>query len=377
MLRLVPLTRTLAAALRDSVHTKPSVRVSAARDLGRLARGDERPQCITVLVRLLEHDGEALVRAEAAVALADAEASESVPALLRAFDDESVRVREMALLALGEVGSGAAPDVEPALRRALVERSPALRFQGLIAGHRLLKEQVLPELLAATRDADDDIRYIAWRLLEEGLHARSDGVGGDDLVLRARRALSDPALSVRLVAAFVLGRCGVREGGRVVAEALNGHQALSPDDEQEAIEYAGEFGITLSRPGLERRARGGWLVGQPFAWQARVALARLGDEEARRAIVRALGAWSRDTRTLAVVAVGRARLTEARRLLEAMRADPTQADPEVVDEALASLAEQPSVATPEAGRRGQDALSVEHGSRSSAGRGLVARGRID
>ncbi|MBN1612169.1 MAG: HEAT repeat domain-containing protein, partial [Polyangiaceae bacterium] len=317
MLRLVPLPRTLDAALRDSEHPKQPVRVSAARDLGRLARGEARPECIAALVRLLQNDAEAAVRAEAAVALADAEASECVPALLWASEDESVRVREMALLALAEVGSGAEPQIEHTIRRALGESSPALRFQGLIAGHRLLREQVLPELLTATRDADHHIRYIAWRLLEETLEARYDGHRANDIVVRARTALGDPVLSVRLVAAVVLGRLGNLEGGRVIAEALNGHEALQPDDEQEAIDCAGEFGITLARPGLERRARGGWLLGQPFAWQARVALARLGDNGARRAIVRALQAWSRDMRTLAVAAVGKARMAEARPLLEA------------------------------------------------------------
>jgi len=346
MLRLAPLPRTLGAALRDSEHPKQPVRVSAARDLGRLARGDARSECIAALVRLLQNDREAEVRAEAAVALADAEASECVPVLLGASEDESVRVREMALLALAEVGSDAQPQVEHTIRRALDESSPALRFQGLIAGHRLLKERILPELLTATRDADHHVRYIAWRLLEESLDARSDGHRANDIAGRARTALGDPVLAVRLVAAIVLGRLGIIDGERVIAEALNGHEVLHPDDEQEAIDCAGEFKITLARPGLERRARGGWLAGQPFAWQARVALARLGDDGGRRAIVRALRAWSRDTRTLAVVAVGRARLVEARSLLEAMRGDPTNVDPEVVDEALARLAR-----APEAGRR--------------------------
>jgi hypothetical protein len=354
MLRLAPLPRTLGAALRDAEHPKRPVRVAAARDLGRLAQGDARPECIAALVRLLRNDGEALVRAEAAVALADAEASECVPVLLRACEDQCVRVREMALLALAEVGSGSQPEVERTIRRALDETSPALRFQGLIAGYRLLKEQVMPELLAAARDADHHIRYIAWRLLEESLGARSGNHRAGDIVDHARKALGDPVLSVRLVGAIVLGRLGITEGGRVIAEALNGHEALHPDDEQEAIDCAGEFGITLARPGLQRRARGGWLVGQPFAWQARVALARLGDDGARRAIVRALGAWSRDTRTLAVVAVGRARLMEARPLLEAMRVDPSKSDPEVVDEALACLAREPASRALDGRGRGQD-----------------------
>jgi HEAT repeat protein len=168
-------------------------------------------------------------------------------------------------------------------------------------------------------------------------------------VARARTALRDPVLGVRLVAAIVLGRLGIMDGAAVIVEALNGRELLNPDDEQEAIERAGEFGLTRSRPGLERRARGGWLVGQPFAWHARVALARLGDANARRTIVRALGAWSRDTRTLAVVAAGKARLAEAREALQAMRCDATRADPDAVDEALLQLARATATCLPPSG----------------------------
>jgi HEAT repeat protein len=75
----------------------------------------------------------------------------------------------------------------------------------------------------------------------------------------------------------------------------------------------------------------------PFAWQARVALARLGHDRARQGILKGLRAWTRDVRTLAVAAAGRARLTEARALIETMRGDPERADPEAVEVALGLL----------------------------------------
>lgn len=341
MLRLASLSRTLGAALRDVEHPKQHVRLAAARDLGRLARERGRSECLAALVQLLENDCVAAVRAEAAVALADAAASECAPVLVRAFDDDNLGVRQMALLALAEVGSGTEPEIERIVRRAVGGDWPELRFQGLIAGHRLLRDRVFPQLVAATGDDDHHVRYIAWRLLEEEPNASLDDRARGEVLERARTALVDPVLAVRLAAAILLSRSGSMDGGRVIAEALNGHEPLHPDDEQEAIDCAGEYGFVRARPGLERRARGGWLVGQPFAWQARVALARLGDASARHAIVRALRAYSRDKRTLAVVAAGRARLLDARPLLEAMRHDPAKADPEAVEESLAALVGEP------------------------------------
>jgi hypothetical protein len=77
----------------------------------------------------------------------------------------------------------------------------------------------------------------------------------------------------------------------------------------------------------------------PLAYEARIALARMGDSRARAAIVRGLSSWSRDTRTLSVVAAGRARLAEARPRLSAMRSNSSFAEPEVVDEALLRIDE--------------------------------------
>jgi hypothetical protein len=63
----------------------------------------------------------------------------------------------------------------------------------------------------------------------------------------------------------------------------------------------------------------------------------MGDARARAAILRALSAYSRDTRTLAVVAAGRANLFEALPIIAAMRADERRADPTAVEEALKAL----------------------------------------
>jgi len=103
-----------------------------------------------------------------------------------------------------------------------------------------------------------------------------------------------------------------------------------------------ELGLNAARPGLAARAWGGWLgSASPLAFQARVALARLGDERARAQILRGLSAWSRETRTRAVAAAGQARLEAARARLLQMRGDERQADPESVIEALRALDHAP------------------------------------
>src|SRR5690606_8136765 len=107
MFGLAPLPRTLDAAVRDLSDRKPEVRLSAVRDLARWA-GDAAQApgaAIAALERALVEDGQASVRAEAALALADAAAASAVPSLLRAAEqDPSARVRQLAVLALGELG---------------------------------------------------------------------------------------------------------------------------------------------------------------------------------------------------------------------------------------------------------------------------------
>ena len=72
-----------------------------------------------------------------------------------------------------------------------------------------------------------------------------------------------------------------------------------------------------------------------------MALARLGNERAAREIVAELHSWDPGKRTLAVAAVGRARIVSAKDAVRAMRDAPEKADPEAVEEALRCLADEP------------------------------------
>ncbi|HEX5101192.1 MAG TPA: HEAT repeat domain-containing protein, partial [Polyangiaceae bacterium] len=87
MLGLPPLPRTLDAALRDVEHERPAVRLSALRDLVRLARGPARPRAVSALAQALLRDPSAESRSEAALGLADAGAHEARAELLAALED--------------------------------------------------------------------------------------------------------------------------------------------------------------------------------------------------------------------------------------------------------------------------------------------------
>lgn len=340
MFGLAPLPRTYDAALRDLSHKKSDVRASAVKDLGRLAHeAEHRTTALAALVRALEDDASMRVRADAAVALADAEASECLDALIRALEFPAERVRQMALVAIAELAregdAGALRAVEPLLDDA----APSLRFQALIALLRLAPVRAERAILDALDDDDDQIRYLAVRLVEERWLEVPGSELEDRVVKRVERRLEDGAPRVRLAAAIVLGRAG-RDGGRSeIARALNTSKRLDDvDDEEAAIELAAAFGVEEARPGLMRRAFGWFGPSRDgFGWHSRVALARMGDARAQTSIERGLDAFSRDTRTFAVAAAGAARLTALRDRIATMRGDERRADPQAVEDALALL----------------------------------------
>jgi HEAT repeat protein len=243
----------------------------------------------------------------------------------------------MALVALGEIGAGD-PRAAEALQSALTDDAPAIRFQALIAAHRLLGDAAQEQIERKMEDTDPLVRAMALRISEE--RATLGGAAPPaSVIAAAKRALRDKDLSVRLAAAIFLAKLGDHSGDKALVAALNARRGtLAPEDEQAAIELCADLGLDSARPALERRAFGIFgATRDPFAWHARIALARLGDARAKHAILRGLEAWSRDTRTLAVVAAGRAALSDARSKLLTMRGDLSRADPDAVAEALTLL----------------------------------------
>jgi hypothetical protein len=118
------------------------------------------------------------------------------------------------------------------------------------------------------------------------------------------------------------------------------------EDEQACIELTGELLLREAIPHLERRVWGtrrklrtvlAWGAGDDAscAWHARTALARMGHPRARAEILTDLASWRRERREAAVVAAGRARMSEARDRLESLGGS---VDAALVREALVRLA---------------------------------------
>ena len=338
MFRPPPLPRTFEAALRDVGSTKPAVRAEATRELVPHV-ATHRARVVGALEGLLR-DPEARVRAVAATALADIEGREALPALLVALEDDDAEVRQMAIGALGEIGDTRTTE---RLRRALTDPRPDVRFQATMAFPRVCADEsdAAEALIQATNDDDPLVVHIALRMAEE--------IAGERpldprLTRRAATLVEHGSGAVRIAAALITLRSGADPSAAnarsVLVEAARG--TTSSDDAEDvaaAIERCGELGLEQARIGLERRAFGSTfgLRRDPFAWHARVALARMGHGRAAKEIIAELGAFTRDQRTLAVAAAGRARLVAARPRIEAMRGDASRADADAVDEALRSL----------------------------------------
>jgi HEAT repeat protein len=342
-----PLPRNLEASFRDLGSAKVATRASAIRDVVRHAlRSDTtRARAIPQLEKALRQDSAPAVRAEAALALADVRAQEALPMLLVAVEDEDAHVRQMALSALGEIGD---PRASQRLERAIGDARPEVRYQAIIAFARVARDDTAAVAAAIARGLDDGdaaIRYIAMRVAEERLAAGASVT--PELRARAEGLVDDSDRALSVVAALYLARLGLARG-RVVVLDVVAERMHTPEveDQQACIELAGELSLREAIPHLERRAWGArrlvrtilsWGAGDgtSCSWHARIALARMGHERARDEIVAELASGRRETREAAVVAVGRARIREARALLEALG---ESVDRALVREALVRLA---------------------------------------
>jgi HEAT repeat protein len=332
MLKPPPLTRSLPAALRDATHHKENVRVSAIADLGLIANGD--PSATVTLEHALTQDRSEDVRRAAALALADSNARGALTSLVSATADAAPRVRQMALLALGELGTAERPDIVAALQRALRDPLPGLRFQAL-SSLVALEHEVEESLTLALKDSDGQLRLLALRLLVD----RPVAALSPALRELIHAALNDSWSTLRMAAALVLTRHGDAAGSQVLCAVLNDpHVELDGEEEQLAIEAVAEGGLRAAVPGLRRRANSGWWSPSLTQWPSRAALASFGDADAQRQILRGLEAWSWQTRTQAAIAAGKARLRAARDRLTALLTKPNAADPDAVQEALRLIA---------------------------------------
>jgi HEAT repeat protein len=329
------LPRNLEAAFRDAKDAKPAVRASAMRDLVSHVEA-ARERVIAALTAGLTDDAPA-VRAAAAEALGDVAATEALPGLLVLVEDDDQLVRQRAILALGELRD---PRAQQRLERALGDPRPEVRYQAVMAYPRVASEREDADraLVRATRDADDHVVHVAFRMAEE---LAEEGPISRGMLERARACLRHDAARVRVVAAVVLARSDDPAGDAIVASVVDGSlKTDEPEDLAAAIDLAGERKLASCTRALERRAFGGLFsfVRDPYRWHARVALARMGHARARAEIVDELGSLSYERRTLAVSAAGRARLIEAKPRILEMKDRPERADPHAVEAALDLLA---------------------------------------
>jgi HEAT repeat protein len=342
-----PLPRSLEASFRDLGSERAATRASAIRDVVRhaLLSGETRSRAIALFEKTLSGDASHVVRAEAAVGLADVGAQEALPTLLVAVEDEDAHVRQMAIAAIGEIGDARAMQ---RLERALRDARPEVRYQAVIAFARVARDDAAAVTAALARALDDEdaaIRYIAMRVAEEHL---VDGAPLRDPRFEARAEellrSTDPALAV--VAALYLARLGQSRAREVVLDVV-AERRITPEieDVQACIELASELDLREAIPHLERRAWGTRRVvrtilswgagdGSSCSWHARTALARMGHERARVEILADLTSWRRETREAAVVAAGRARMGEARQVLKSLEGS---VDPALVREALVRM----------------------------------------
>jgi HEAT repeat protein len=333
MFRLPSLRRTLEAALRDAASRNESTRASALTDLVHHAE-TARSEVVAAFERGLR-DPAGPVRAAAAIAIADIQGREALSSLLVAVEDEDSYVRQMALAAIGELGDRRAGE---RLRRALSDPRPEVRFQAVIAFTRVVPEEAMNAVEQALDDADASIRYIAVRCGEEYTLGEDRPIPRE-LLARAETLLGDADATVRVAAAVLLSRSGKSMGVPLLVDVVRGRLTTrEQEDEAAAVELVGELGVREAVPHLERRAFAVLGFGEGrFAWQALVSLARMGHMRARSRIMRDLRSWSRDRRTLAVAAAGRAQLAEARPIVEAMQGDEGRADAGTVALALDQL----------------------------------------
>ena len=345
---------TVEAVLRDLASPDAKVRIDAADHASLVVsqgsqgpEGSEGPQAraqiISALSRALD-DANGNVRAACALALADLRAHEALPALLVAADDDVPLVRQLAITALGEIGDARARE---RMRRALRDERPEVRFQAIVAFPRL-----------AIVDGDETGRADAWQALRDALE-------DDDAQVRGRAAeacgeLADGApleaeigdrlaalvlpkhpSDVRVAAAIALAESGDRRGARVLIDVMSGAIAEpDPGRVQAAFELAGELNLEEAQ-GLATQAAFGLrarMGGDPSRRAAAlVALVRLRDRRAIDLVLADLRGRSFSRRMLAIGIAGRAALAEARESIEALRRDPTLADPEAIDDALGRI----------------------------------------
>ncbi len=319
------LARTYEAAIRDLSEKKPAVRAAALRELSPYLH--DRADVIVKAAERALSDESALVRREASTLLGVAGAASSIPELVaRVASDDDALVRQFALEALGAIDDERA---RAAVRRALTDEREEVRFQAVLAVLHFPDEDEAAEALdRAMSDRDPNIRYVAVRTTEERAF-----VGRAEVRAAVRARLDDESAEVRVAAALFFAETEPELARPIVRDVVRGTlRTKELDDRAHVLELALDVLGEEARQVLEKRAFGFSIFIGGDTIPALVGLARHGDLRAKQRLLAGLDATSLERRVPYVLAAGRAKLTEARARIEAMRDLPEGLLAEVLEE---------------------------------------------
>lgn len=337
MFQVALLPRNLSACQADLNHDDPKVRLSVLKDVVRGGAEDERPARIGLLVSALS-DASSEVRRQALLSLADFGAREALDDVLVLLRDVEIKVRQMAVLCLGEIAEPG--DVEALGRLASLLRAgdPSLRYQALLAHSHLRPEGAAEDLLAGIDDDDAEVRELAIRLVDEILIAQERAIP-EALKRKVLRAALDESIHVRLNAQLVAVERGWESPVDALLEVASGRlRVKEPRDEQQAIVLLGHRRERAAIRPLERRAFGRFLMSfDAFRYSALGALGRMEHERALKKLRSSLRARAFVDRTMAVSALGQAGDVESLPLLRALVGKPDRVDQETLAAVLKTL----------------------------------------
>jgi HEAT repeat protein len=252
--------------------------------------------------------------------------------------DVEIKVRQMAVVCLGEIAEPSDDEVLGRLASLLRAGHPSLRYQALLAHSHLRPDEAAADLRVGLGDEDPEIRELSLRLIDEILIAQERHIP-IELKQGVVRASADGSPHVRLVAQLVSAECGWDGPVDALLEVVSGNfRVKEPRDEQQAIVLLGRLGERTAIPHLERRAFGRLLMSfDPFRFSALSALAKMRHERALTKLRATLHARAFVDRTMAVQALGQAGDVDSLPLLRQLVGKPDRVEQESLGEVLKAL----------------------------------------
>lgn len=279
-----PLAPNFEAALRDVRAQRPHFRLAAAARLA-AADGEERGPAIAGL-SVLAADPLGPVRQSALEGLGELGDRDSLPVVLRAFEDRDLGARQAAVIAAGRI---APEETRQAILELLDDESPELRFSAVWT----LSRRGLPaaaDIEPGLRDDDSEVRALTAQSLAE--------IGATESCDAVALLLDDASDEVRFAAAKALASLGDARGAGVLRAALqNSSQTF------DAAIALGDIEDEDALRALQKLARRRF--GSPIVRAAAArALLKLGQSEGEEALCAILRSWRIEGRLYAVELVG-------------------------------------------------------------------------